>query len=195
MMVGLSLRRDPQRLEADETECVHGGSEGILLSAVFDALRPRLVRIAAGMGFAPADVEDIAQEVSLRAARHCGAFAMERQAVAWLMRTTVNCCITEFRRRKRFQRAAKDIWHCRVRPGARRPEHEAIRKEEVARVHSAMRELKPDLLVPLVLRYFCDCHATQIAEMLSLKPVTVRSRLRDARLRLARALADEEALL
>jgi DNA-directed RNA polymerase specialized sigma24 family protein len=42
--------------------------------------------------------------------------------------------------------------------------------------------------VPLVLKYYCGLNATEIAEILELKPGTVRKRLCDGRITLAKVL-------
>ena len=51
-----------------------------------------------------------------------------------------------------------------------------------------LQRLDDTLLPPLVLRYFCQLNSNEIAEMLGLPASTVRGRLRDARMILARKL-------
>ena len=55
-------------------------------------------------------------------------------------------------------------------------------------LNEALTELSETLLVPLLLRYFCDMNSTEIGDILKVTPSTVRSRLQDARLSIARAL-------
>jgi DNA-directed RNA polymerase specialized sigma24 family protein len=55
-------------------------------------------------------------------------------------------------------------------------------------VRETLQKLDGSLLGPLVLRYFCDLNSTEIGQILELKQSTVRSRLREARLVLARQL-------
>ena len=68
------------------------------------------------------------------------------------------------------------------------PEEDAIRGEHVDMLNETLTELSETLLVPLVLRYFCDMNSTEIGDALESTPSTVRSRLQEARLSLARAL-------
>ncbi len=53
------------------------------------------------------------------------------------------------------------------------------------RVRLGLLTLDDSHLAPLLLRYFCDLDAAEIGMVLELKPSTVRSRLREARLKLA----------
>ena len=98
--------------------------------------------------------------------------------------------ILEFRRRKQFQRSALKILENRAQSNqsSTGPEQHVIRAEEMEAVRDGLRRLDGMLQGPLVLRYFCDFNATQIGEILELKPATVRSRLRQARMILANEL-------
>ena len=67
----------------------------------------RLRRIAAGMGLAAADIDDVLQDVSVQVLKQPDRFEREEVMAAWLIRTTVNRCVTEHRRR--FRRKAGRI--------------------------------------------------------------------------------------
>jgi len=54
-----------------------------------------------------------------------------------------------------------------------------------------LKKLDETLLGPLVLRYFCQFNSNEIAETLDLPASTVRGRLRDARMALAKRLQKE----
>lgn len=152
---------------------------------------PRLRRIAAGMGFGPADADDILQSVYLEAAERPGEYRGEEESARWLTRVTVNRCLAEHRRRKRFTEKASDILErAGARGEPRQPDRDAIREEEVDLIREAMIELDAAMLAPLVLRYFEDMDATQIGRVLNLPPATVRTRLRRARMLLAKQLIE-----
>lgn len=166
-------------------------SESCLFRA-FLQQHERLRRIAAGMGMAGADIDDVLQDVSTQVLTHSGRFEPESRMTSWLIRTTVNRCLLEHRRRFRRQ-----VW----RIAERRPEwqqamtthagdtaEQAAVAEEFEIVRRTMAELDPSVLELLVLRYFCDLDATQIGETQGLNASTVRSRLRQARMILARKL-------
>jgi len=166
-----------------------GGEQGTSpLAAIAGKQRGRLKRVAAGMGFGPADAEDIVQEVSLRAMQS-GEYRGEKEALLWLMRVTVNECLAEHRRRKRFRKGALEILKRRRRKVSKGADERAIKAEELEKVREAMREMDGSLLSVMVLRYFCDMNSKQVGEALGLNPSTVRSRLREGRMILAGKLA------
>ena len=158
---------------------------------VYAAQLPRLRRIVAGMGFGPSDADDILQDVYLEASQKPGEYRGPEAAEHWLLRATVNRCLLEYRRRRRFRRAASEIVSGQasdtiVTPGD--AEAGALRLEEIDAVRSALRELDGPSAAILALRYFCELDATRIGAILDLPPATVRGRLRAARLRLAEEL-------
>ena len=71
---------------------------------------------------------------------------------------------------------------------SQQPEDRIIRAEELEAVRRGLQELEEELLAPLVLRYFMDLNSSEIGEILALNPNTVRSRLREGRLKLAQQL-------
>lgn len=151
---------------------------------------PQLRRLAAGMGLGPGDGDDVLQDVFLRLRQWPGEHHDQEQTRRWLYRVTINACLLEHRRRKRFAKVvdgASREAHTRQVAHAD-PPGDAIRGEELQAVRLALRELDGVLLAPLVLRYFCELDATRIGELLDLPPATVRTRLRRARLWLAQRL-------
>jgi RNA polymerase sigma-70 factor, ECF subfamily len=157
---------------------------------VFAQRLSQLKRIVAGMGFGPADGVDILQEVYLTTLKQPSSGLGAEEKARWLIRVTVNRCILEFRRRKRFQRHASVIAqrfsHDKNPPS--RPDQDVIRVEQLTAVRQALRQLDSSLQGPLILKYFCDLDARQISEILELNHSTVRSRLRKARMILAQRL-------
>ena len=65
-----------------------------------------------------------------------------------------------------------------------------IVSEELEIVRESLQNLDESLLGPVVLRYFCDLDSKEIGEILQQNPSTVRGRLRDARLILAKRLLE-----
>ncbi len=151
---------------------------------------PQVKRIIAGMGFARCDAEDIIQDVSVTILVQPPECGTRDLAVAWLKRVTVNKCITEYRKRRRFQRKAKTILrhHQRTATPAIKPDKEIIRKEELEMIRQALKNLDDSLLVPLVLRFFCGYSSSKIAAILDLKSSSVRTRLAKGRMLLAKTL-------
>jgi RNA polymerase sigma-70 factor (ECF subfamily) len=184
--------------DVDGTRLVHaiertedGGADDRFATA-FIRQRSQLRRLVAGLGFDPADADDILQDVFVEASQGPGHYRGDADAQRWLMRVTVNRCLLEYRRRQRFRRAAGEILRRRQRAGqvhgSADVDGAVARIEEIESLRAALRELDGDLASVLVLRYFCDRNATQIGEILRLPAATVRSRLRTARLFLAERL-------
>lgn len=195
--------RQPERIGRNEVarargtdavsleEALPAGEGDRGLTRWFYLALPRLRRVVAGMGFAGAEGEDILQDTFVEVLRRGAGFGTEREATGWLIRVTSRRCLLEYRRRRGFRRTVERI----VSDPSRRPaeaapclEEELARSEELAVMREVMSELDPSLLEPLVLRYFCDLNATEIGEMMQLPAGTVRSRLREARMVLARRM-------
>ena len=153
---------------------------------------PQLRRIVGGMGFGPADADDILQDVFVEATRGAGEFRGEADVRRWLARVTVNRCLLEYRRRRRWRGAREMLERRRAggNCGAGDTNEMALRAEEIELVRKALRQMDGVAAALLVLRYFCELDATEIGAILSIPAGTVRSRLHGARLRLAEALAE-----
>ena len=165
-------------------------SENRLLS-LFLTERDRLRRIAAGMGMSRTDADDVLQDVSIQVIRYEGMFDEDGTMLRWLIRTTVNQCMTEHR--KRFCRRTSRILERRpdvakhLTDGRDVTEHIGL-TEEFELVRQTLQELDPSLLSIVVLRYFCDMTSSEIAKIMEWSASTVRSRLREARMILASKL-------
>lgn len=160
----------------------------------FQAMLPRLKRVVAGMGLTGPGGEDILQNVFVEALQKPPRLNADGQLRGWLVRVTTNRCLLEFRQRKRFGTAVERMTRDsdQSSTGNLSGESDAAARTEGLRVmRDALDELEPALLGPLVLRYYADMNATRIGEVLNLRPGTVRSRLHDARLFLARRLREK----
>jgi RNA polymerase sigma-70 factor (ECF subfamily) len=157
---------------------------------VFFAEIGRLKRIVAGFGLSASDGEDVLQDVSIKALERSGENRTHEEYIRWLIKVTANRCLTEHRRRRSFHRNARKILLHRKKnnAGSIRADEKTILAEELEIVRESLKKLDDSLLAPVILRYFCDCNSKQVAEILGLKSSTVRSRLREARMKLARQL-------
>jgi RNA polymerase sigma-70 factor (ECF subfamily) len=142
------------------------------------------------MGLGASDVEDVLQDVSVKALKGFGKLQSKEQGIRWLITVTVNRCLTEHRRRKRFAGRACEILKRRseIRASTKATDEKVIQAEELDIVRENLQKLDGALLGPLVLRYFCDLNSKEIADILDLPASSVRSRLRDARMILAKDL-------
>ena len=167
-------------------------SSELTLTDIFLAELGRLKRIIAGMGLSASDGEDVLQDVSIQALKQGGTFESREAAARWLIKVTVNRCLMEHRRRRSFRSRACEILKRRPESAAasEAAAERAIVAEELEIVRESLRELDDSLLAPMVLRYFCDLDSRAAGEVLGLKASTVRSRLREARMILAKRLLE-----
>jgi RNA polymerase sigma factor (sigma-70 family) len=159
---------------------------------VFLAELGRLKRIIAGFGFSASDGEDVLQDVSIKVLERSGKNRTHQEYIRWLTKVTVNRCLTEHRRRRSFHRHANKILVRRTKNDADliRTDEKTILAEELEIVRQSLKKLDESLLGPVILRYFCDFNSKEVAEILGLNSSTVRSRLRQARMKLARQLLE-----
>ena len=161
------------------------------LMQVFLDQRQRLIRIIAGMGLGTADADDILQEVSLEALRQGQEFHTESDTARWITKTTINRCLLIYRNRERFVRKTTDLARSgqivEIQPNG--AVDDAIRIEEVEAMREALRELDGDMQIPVVLQYFCGMTSAQIGDLLGISGPAVRTRIREARMILAKRLA------
>jgi RNA polymerase sigma factor (sigma-70 family) len=189
------------QISADLTiELNHKAGESLSESSLMDVFTAEiwhLKRIIAGMGLSASDGEDVLQDVSIRALKQQKGgsrttLPSREDSVKWLIKVTVNGCLMEHRRRRTFRRHAGEILKRRLETKtASKPAVEtAIIAEELEIVRENLQKLDDLLLAPMALRYFCDLNSKQVGEILALGPSTVRSRLREARMILAKQLLE-----
>jgi RNA polymerase sigma-70 factor, ECF subfamily len=128
------------------------------------------------------DAEDAVQESFLRAWKFRDSLEMGTSFKPWLYRVVVNTCNSKLR---------KEIPH-RYR---RRPDDDldevATIEDPIGRVAlsndvmTALKDLPAHLRVVIVLRYYADLSERDIAIVIGRQPGTVKSRLNEARSRLA----------
>ncbi len=166
----------------------NGEAMNLNLVEIFLAQQSRLRRIVAGMGLNAADADDVLQNVSLKAMQNAAQFETKQDGFKWLVKVTVNECLVEHRRRKSFQKNANEILERKSQTQANSAAKNAIAAEELEITRQSLKKLDDDLLGLVVLYYFCDMNSNEISEILQQNPSTIRGRLRDARLILAKTL-------
>jgi RNA polymerase sigma factor (sigma-70 family) len=167
------------------------------LLAVFSSELPQLKRIIAGVGLNASDGEDVLQDVSIRVLKQENsgsqtAILSREDSVKWLIKVTINRCLMEHRSRRTFRRHADEILKRRLetQKTSKAAVDNVIIAEELEIVRESLQKLDDSLLAPMVLRYFCGQNSKEISETLALSPSTVRSRLREARMMLAKELLE-----
>jgi len=132
------------------------------------------------------EVEDLVQEVFLRAYQ---AFPKLRRASnyrAWLYRIGTNCAFTNLRRAKnRREKLAK------IAALNRAADQSAVREAIAGSLQGAVNELSPKQRACVSLRYFADLDYSEIAAIVGCSKVSARANVSQAIRRLRRILKEE----
>ncbi len=134
----------------------------------------------------PHEAQDAVQEAFLRVWRFRDAVPDGDGRKAWLYRVVVNACVS--RVRAQTSRRGTDVGPTALEALADRspePEQAAERSHLADDVVAALADLPEHLRVPLVLRFWAGLSEKEIAVAIDRRPGTVKSRLHDARQRLA----------
>lgn len=145
---------------------------------------PRGFRIAYDLLRSRDQAEDAVQEALARACEHAERIRDADAASAWFYRVLTNICLRALRRRRlrRFilgdERATADaelgmadIAH------AARADVELARGRELMRLFRALDALPAKQRIALLLRYGHDLPVAEIADMLNVRPATVKTHL------------------
>lgn len=134
-----------------------------------------------------ADAEEAVQEAFLRAWRFRDSLASVPSIKPWLYRVVVNASYSKLRQDipRRDRRADEGLLDQRA-AGVADPEAQAERAEVAETVLAALQHLPFSLRVPVVLRYYADLSEREIAQAIGRRQGTVKSRLHEARRRLAK---------
>ncbi len=134
----------------------------------------------------PADAEEAVQEAFLRVWRFRDALPAGDGIQPWLYRVLVNTCYSQLRKEvPRRERAAGAQPLDSVPAADPTPEATATASSIGDAVIGALADLPDQLRVPAVLRYWTGLSEKEIAVAIRRRPGTVKSRLHEARRRLA----------
>jgi RNA polymerase sigma-70 factor, ECF subfamily len=136
----------------------------------------------------PADAEEALQEAFLRVWRFRDALPPGDRRDAWLYRVLVNACYSKLRKEvPRRNRERTPLSPETAGPASHHdsPELAAEQATMAAALGSALRNLPDSLRIVVVLRYYTDLSEREIATAIRRRPGTVKSRLHEARRRLA----------
>lgn len=131
----------------------------------------------------PADAEEAVQEAFLRAWRFRAAVRDDQEMEPWLYRVLVNACYSKLRTAARTR--AETALLTDGRGEEPDPADAAIGAEVASAMRAALWALPESLRVPVVLRYFSGLSEKEVAAAIRRRPGTVKSRLHEARRRLA----------
>ncbi|CDX39835.1 RNA polymerase sigma factor [Mesorhizobium sp. WSM4935] len=159
----------------------------------------RLYRIARGVVRNDAEAEDIVQEAYMRAFANLGAFRGEASLSTWLSRIVINEALGRLRKRKRIvampgNPEAQIIWfplnQNDLNPGDD-PERTMAQRQILGLVERATDSLPDVYRTVFVARVIEGLSIEETADLLGVKPETVKTRLHRARTLVRKALDDE----
>jgi len=134
------------------------------------------------------DADDVTQAVFLKVFERLDEFDTKQRFFSWIYRIAINESI-DLLRRSRRQDPLEDEASL-AGPEGMDPERQYSERQLSERVQRALMSLKTDDRVVLTLRHFSECSYREIAEILNLEEKTVKSRLFEARQRMAVLLKD-----
>jgi RNA polymerase sigma-70 factor (ECF subfamily) len=137
------------------------------------------------------DAEEAVQEAFLRAWRFRDSLPSGADCRRWLYRVVVNTCYSKLRTEIPHRDRRSDEQHLDGLAGGTDDAGDLVCSHDVLR---ALQDLPIALRVVVVLRYYADLSEREIATAIGRPPGTVKSRLHEARRRLAEhpALAVDE---
>ena len=162
--------RTEQDLLAD---CRNGDREAFEL--LFLANQKRVFSVALNF-FAGDDAlaKDITQQVFLKIFYKVGEFRAESEFTTWIYRMTINACIDEQRKTRRFFSIENFFGDFKVK----KTQDDKIQQREISgEVQKAIANLKPKFRLPILLKYVEGLSYEEIAKVLDCSIGTVSSRL------------------
>jgi len=134
------------------------------------------------------DASDVAQEVFLRIVERLDDYDPKHRFFSWIYRIAINESIDMLRRTRREEPLDEDADF--AGPSGDDPQSRYQASQASVRVQRALMGMKMDDRVVITLRHFAECGYAEIAEVLGVDEKTVKSRLFEARRRLASQLED-----
>ena len=141
------------------------------------------------------DAADMVQEAFLKAWRNLDRFQGDAAFSTWLYRLASNCCLDFLRSQKRRPTVSMtsedeegEEQTVEVADNSATPEETLLQKEEQREIAQAMASLDEEQRQILTLRVVNDLSYTEIAELLTIKEGTVKSRIARARENLRKKL-------
>jgi RNA polymerase sigma-70 factor, ECF subfamily len=156
-------------------ECRSGSREA--MQDLFVANQRRVFSVALNF-FGGNDqlAKDITQQVFLKLLTRLDAFRGDSEFTTWLYRITVNTCVDETRKLKRFLNFG-DFFGANE-PRVKHGQDERIYRGEISEeVQQAIAGLKPKFRLPILLKYSEGLSYAEIAEVLECSIGTVSSRM------------------
>lgn len=154
-------------------ECRNGSREAF--ESLYQTHQTRVFSVALNFfGGDEALAKDISQQVFLKIFGCLSEFRGDADLKTWIYRMTVNACIDEQRKRRRF--FPLELFFGDFK--AKKTQDDKLRQREISEaVQKAVASLKPKFRLPILLKYTENLSYEEIAEILNCSMGTVASRL------------------
>ncbi|RWI19055.1 MULTISPECIES: RNA polymerase sigma factor [unclassified Mesorhizobium] len=166
--------------------------EGGAFSTIVKMHNQRLYRIARSVVRNDSEAEDVVQEAYVRAFAHLGDFRGESSLATWLSRIVINEALGRLRKTRRTvampQRLQAEIIKF---PLSDDPERTMAQRQILELVERATDRLPDVYRTVFVARVIEGLSIEETAELLDVRPETVKTRLHRARVLVRKALADQ----
>jgi RNA polymerase sigma-70 factor (ECF subfamily) len=154
-------------------ECRNGSREAF--GSLYQANQRRVFSVALNFfGGRRELAEDVTQQVFLKIFNKLDDFRGESEFTTWLYRITINACLDEQRKTRRFFSIENLFGELRSR---KTPDEKFERREVAGEVQKAIGELKPKFRLPILLKYAEGLSYEEIAKVLDCSVGTIGSRL------------------
>jgi len=168
--------------------------EGDAFRSIMKTHNQRLYRIARGVVRNDAEAEDIVQEAYMRAFANLAAFRGDAALSTWLSRIVINEALGRLRKGKRMvampENPEAQIIRFPLNPSDD-PERTMAQRQILALVERATDSLPDVYRTVFVARVIEGLSIEETADLLGVKPETVKTRLHRARALVRKALDDE----
>lgn len=174
----------------DDAELVRRafGRDEAAVRAIMQANNRRLYRLARGILHNDAEAEDVVQDTYVRAFTHLEQFRGDSSLSTWLSRIAMNEALGRLRRQKpgvEWSELEKSAPQAQIIPfplaSGDDPEKSIAQREIQHVVEHAIDELPEPFRLVFITRVIEGMNVEQTAEILGLKPETVKTRLHRAR--------------
>jgi RNA polymerase sigma-70 factor (ECF subfamily) len=156
-------------------ECRNGNREA--MQTLFVQNQKRVFSVALNFFGGNDDLaKDITQQVFLKIFYKVSEFRGEAEFTTWLYRITINACLDEQRKTRRFF-SLENLFGFNEPQTNRTSDDRILKKEVAAEVQAAIAELKPKFRLPILLKYVEGLSYEEIAGILDCSIGTVSSRL------------------
>jgi RNA polymerase sigma factor (sigma-70 family) len=155
-------------------EAKRGKAESFEVEKVFQALRPRLLKIATHITGNHEDAEDAVQDSLMRAYLHIEQFEGNSTFSTWLTRILMNSALMINRKNRNARQVSVESLNRPGDPGLHfqipdplpNPEQTVVHRERTRILHGAIRKLRPHLRAVVETAQFHDLPMKEAAKVL-----------------------------